>query len=219
MKNAFLLLVLANLGFLAWHYWFAERPPPVGPVASEQAPRLALPEQTADAVLDSPAFGQSYSCVSLGPFLDIDEARRARIQLELNGYAPEGRTVETTIGTRKWVYLPPFPSRERARVVMNELREQDVGDLYVEPSGEYRNAISLGLFSNPNLARTRSEQIRRLGYEPRIIDLARTNTLFWLDFQLNTGQLVKATEFQTAPDRILRLEPRECTDDAQLRID
>ncbi|MEE9141134.1 MAG: SPOR domain-containing protein [Gammaproteobacteria bacterium] len=205
MRNLFLLLLLVNLGFLAWRFWVAPEPERMG-AEPEVAPTL----QTPDPMAGGTAPANQPGCVSLGPFLNAEEAERAATRLRNGGYTPEQRVVEAIIATRTWVYLPPFPTRERARDAMRDLRDQGVTDLYVEPGPENRNAISLGLFSSPTSAERRAREIRALGYETRVSRLPRRSFLYWLDFELQSYGLVEAREFQTAPERILRLEPRPC---------
>lgn len=51
MRNLFLALLLANLGFAAWYHWFAERPQPGRAAAVESLPGITLVSEVDPALL------------------------------------------------------------------------------------------------------------------------------------------------------------------------
>lgn len=61
--------------------------------------------------------------------------------------------------TNYWVMLPPYPNRAKADEAAAMLDGKSVKDFFIVRSGEYENAVSLGVFSGPERARSRSEQI------------------------------------------------------------
>ena len=67
MRNLFLVLVLANLGFAAWHFWFADTTDPVRPAAPD-TPTITLLEELEDSNAP-PANVQR--CISIGPFAEL----------------------------------------------------------------------------------------------------------------------------------------------------
>lgn len=103
--------------------------------------------------------------------------------------ALEQRGLEARSGTEEghgeshWVLLPPFPDEDAARNVMARLREKGVRDLYLVPSGENRNAISLGVFKERPRADQRLARIRRLGFDARMRSLPLPSTRYWVRFR------------------------------------
>ena len=100
----------------------------------------------------------------------------------------EERGIEARTGTEKghgeshWVLLPPFPNTDMARNLMDRLREKGVKDLYLVPSGENRNAISLGVFKERPRADERLARIRRLGFDAEMRSLPLPSTRYWVRF-------------------------------------
>lgn len=84
MRNLFLVLVLANLGFAAWHFWFADTAVPVRP-AEPDTPTITLLEELEDSDT-APASVQR--CISIGPFADPALAEAAAATLRAVGLDP-----------------------------------------------------------------------------------------------------------------------------------
>jgi hypothetical protein len=86
-----------------------------------------------------------------------------------------------------------------------------VTDLCIEPGGDMRNSVSPGLASDRVRAKTRAGDVRRLACSPRIQDRHRSASVYWMDFALAANEEVVPGDFQTRPNRIIRLESRDCT--------
>ena len=84
MRNLFLVLVLANLGFAAWHFWFADTAVPVRP-AAPATPTITLLEELEDSGAP-PASVQR--CISIGPFAELALADAAAATLRAVGLDP-----------------------------------------------------------------------------------------------------------------------------------
>lgn len=84
MRNLFLVLVLANLGFAAWHFWFADTADPVRPAAPD-TPTITLLEELEDPDT-APASVQR--CISIGPFANPALADAAAATLRAVGLDP-----------------------------------------------------------------------------------------------------------------------------------
>lgn len=113
--------------------------PPAPAKAPEPAPAAAAP----------PALPRTGGCVAIGV---LTEADAVRAQAALDAVAPNLTITmirEDDI-TSWWVYLPPAPGDLARRVA--ELRSSGVKDIYVMPDGNWRGAISLGLFRQEELA-------------------------------------------------------------------
>lgn len=66
---------------------------------------------------------------------------------------------EQVTKTNYWVMLPPYPNRAKADEAAAMLGDKSVKDFFIVRSGEYENAVSLGVFSSADRAKSRSEQI------------------------------------------------------------
>lgn len=84
MRNLFLVLVLANLGFAAWHFWFADTSDPVR-AAEPDTPTITLLEEVEDS---DPAPASVRRCISIGPFADPALAEAAAATLRAVGLDP-----------------------------------------------------------------------------------------------------------------------------------
>lgn len=222
MRNLFLILLLANFGLLAWQRWIApadEATPVI--IAQDKLPRLMLAEEAmieeragprAAPLDDAPPpmiLGEAPGrCVSIGPFRDLAEAEQAISTLRVAGHTPEQRLTEGEVWVGHWVYLPAFDSRAAARVAMNKLKKRGVADSYIVPSGEERNAVSLGVFAERDRAERRAAEISSLGYTPRIADRHRSGAVYWVDTELEPGGSLDP-ELEI-PGRIMRLEVEAC---------
>lgn len=84
MRNLFLVLVLANLGFAAWHFWFADTSEPIR-AAESDTPTITLLEELEDSGA-TPASVQR--CISVGPFAELALADAAAAILRAVGLDP-----------------------------------------------------------------------------------------------------------------------------------
>ncbi|HKJ77328.1 MAG TPA: SPOR domain-containing protein [Gammaproteobacteria bacterium] len=116
-------------------------------------------------------------------------AGRDRLLQALKEHGVDARSgTEEGHGESHWVLLPPFPDEDAAREVMARLREKGVQDLYLVPSGENRNAISLGVFKERPRADQRLARLRRLGFDPEMRSLPLPSTRYWVRFRWPGGR-------------------------------
>lgn len=127
-------------------------------------------------------------CATLGPFYAPDQAAAGAAQLHDLGFEPTLRQSGGQLRSGFWVYLPPFTSREDAKIVAARLREQGIEDMFIVSDAENRNAISLGLYSTAERADRRAAFMGKLGYTPRIAERFRDATLYWLDYREPVGE-------------------------------
>lgn len=227
MRNLFLALVLANLAFAAWTRWFApDRPGLPLPGDSDAAGLTLVSELAGDAGdpsdVDPPAPDGAAEaspplttlaetrCISLGPFRELSQAATAAANLRSTGLRPTQRLAEGDIWVGYWVYLPDFPSRAEADKALSKLRANGVSDSYIVPGGETGHTISLGVFSEIKRAGRRREEVRRLGFDPLVVDRNRRGTVYWVDLTLEPGEDLSPEKLQALPGRIIRLERRGC---------
>jgi hypothetical protein len=294
MRNAFFLLVLANLGFAAWHSWYSpsrvphtadtdlpkltlvrEVPPEVADrrEANAAAPEVHLP--TDDAALAKaqqssgageqpaaqgtlPASGRqpvsasapktapapavtppavsaparaaasppastqtpaaaspphdavaAARCTSVGPFRDLAQAATAAATLRTSGYQPTQRVADGDIWIGYWIYIDAIPTEAEANAILAKVRGQGITESYVIPNSDSGNLVSLGVFGEIGNVTRRREQVRALGYDPKVVDRTRRGTVYWVDVALTADQTLDLDKLQT-PGRIQRLEQRAC---------
>ena len=240
MKPLFLALLLANIILFAWTQWHAPAGPsgaaptvnsvPTLQLASEgarenapvAAPTEALkpappavsasPESTTGPTDQSGALLNGVArCISLGPFRDLAEASQASSTMRGSGYAPRTRLAQGDVWAGLWVYLADLPSRAEAQRAMAVLKQRGVADAYIMPAADQTNVISLGIFSEPQRAQRRAEEVRALGFTPTIADRTRKDTVYWIDIDLKpTDSMVSPADFQSESGRIVRLQVVAC---------
>jgi hypothetical protein len=185
MRVFFLLLIAINLGFFAWAKFYAtpdaaaDPEPPRRQVNPEGIRLLTGPElaglpalkpkpagQGTQAVLTDassrgPAAGGS--CVEWGGF-SVAEAPRAEQVLEplALGARLSQRRSEEKAGW--WVFIAPQGNRAAAMKKTAELKALGIDDYFViQEEGSMRWAVSLGVFSSEEAAKTRFEALRGKG--------------------------------------------------------
>ena len=293
MRNAFFLLVLANLGFAAWHAWYSpsrvphasdadlpkltlvrEVPPevvdrreanaaapevhlptddaalakaqqssgageqpaaqgtlPAGrqPVSTSASQTPPAPAATPPPASASPRTAASPSastqtpaaaspprdaaaaarCTSVGPFRDLAQAATAAATLRTTGYQPTQRVADGDIWIGYWIYIDAIPTEAEANAILAKVRGQGITESYVIPNSDSGNLVSLGVFGEIGNVTRRREQVRALGYDPKVVDRTRRGTVYWVDVALTADQTLDLDKLQT-PGRIQRLEQRAC---------
>jgi hypothetical protein len=93
---------------------------------------------------------------------------------------------ETQIQLKKyWVMLPPYKSPSAAIAALKQLKETKVKDYYRIHSGDYTNAISLGLYSTIDAAKRRVREVRAQNItvgSPKLEEIELPAKRFWLTF-------------------------------------
>lgn len=240
MKALFLALLLANLVVLAWTQWHAPAKPSPPSVATNPVPTLQLaaensaqsepqtpvaepphttqpppalpPRESASPPQSSAALINDVArCISLGPFRDLAEASQASSTMRGSGHAPRTRLAQGDVWAGLWVYLADLPSRAEAQRAMSVLKQKGVADAYIMPAADQTNVISLGIFSEPQRAQRRAEEVKALGFTPSIADRTRKDTVYWIDIDLKpTDAMVNPSDLPSEGGRIVRLQVVAC---------
>ena len=200
MRYLFLFLVLLNLAYWGWQQTVAPPEPlPPARVVADVPPLLLLGERETGVV--PPAEPEAVEiagdetrevsddtepaqrrCFTVGPLRTAESADSLAAAIGAEGFDVSLREREEEEIAGYWVYLAPYESRKAALAVARELADKGIKDYYVVPNGDYTNAVSLGLFSEPQRADRRTRRIADLGYEALTSVRYRTRTLFWLDY-------------------------------------
>lgn len=178
MRPVFLLLLAANLAVLAWFLNFpsesAVDPEPARRQLNPEKIRvldakelkelgaLPPPRQKPPAIL--PAAGTAGSaCVEWGGFAlaEAPKAEQALAPLGLGARLTQRRSEETA---GWWVFIPPQANRAGAMKKAAELKALGVDDYFVlQDEGKMRWAVSLGVFSSEDAAKSRLDALRAKG--------------------------------------------------------
>ncbi len=150
--------------------------PMAGAKAEPQVQRTAQPvpaESTVPAAVAAPA---ENICQTLGPFLKKHDVTAVFALLARNGYQVNVRDGDTRVPNGYWVYLPAMQASQARRIVA-DLDAHGMTDYYIGK----QNYISLGIFSDKDKAERRLQEVKRLGYQPKIDQRYRTRDVYWLD--------------------------------------
>jgi hypothetical protein len=236
MRTFCLVLILGNALFFSWaqlidvHVSSLERtpavnvaPPPRIVLAKEaattpepavvkdvQPPRVEPLEPAPTTQVAAATGNDPMSCTSVGPFADLADASHAQASLRTAGFSPRQRLEQGELWVGYWVSVQNLESRGAAEMAVQTLAESGIKDVYLMPSSD-PPILSLGVFSDYHRAERRGQEIRALGFEPRIDDRKRAGSVYWLDVDLpEPGKSIDTSIFQTDPGKIMRLELRGC---------
>ncbi|MBI2382358.1 MAG: SPOR domain-containing protein [Gammaproteobacteria bacterium] len=139
---------------------------------------------------------QMERCWRSAVLAETDASARLELALRSQGWVTR-RVAEPVSGTNDYiVYWPRFPDRARALAKMRELRSQGV-DSFVIGEGEWRNGLSLGLFSRRENAKRHAEELRRRGLQAAVGPRSREPERLRFEVRLPAGADLSAvgTEF------------------------
>jgi hypothetical protein len=196
VRTAFLVLLLANVGFFAWWRYgsptdAASDPAPLArqidpeklkvvaakdlPPPSPAKPVAAIKPEPAPQPPASPPV--ALKCLEWGSFT-LTDAPRAEKSLEPLALGPRlgQRRTEETAGW--WVFIPPQKianPRQAALRKAAELRNLGIEDYFiVQEEGQHRWALSLGVFRTEEAARARLAVLRAQGVRTALVGSRET---------------------------------------------
>jgi hypothetical protein len=172
MRVLFLLVVLANLAFFVWARYFS---PPDAAADLRPLARQIEPDKLkviSAAELSKIPLAQKkppappapvLACVEWGSFAlaDVPRAEKALEPLALGARLAQRRADEVA---GWWVHIPPQPTRQAAVNKAAELKYLGVQDYFVvSEEGQYRWAVSLGVFRTQEAAQAHLGVLRDQG--------------------------------------------------------
>ena len=224
MRALFLVLLLANILFLAWTRWIAPAPDAAGNAtpSSQEGSRVIrllreepVQRQQSDVAQGTgPADpGVVASCVSGGPYLDKAGAERAAARLDGLGFSSRLRTARDEVWVGQWVRIEDFATADDAGNALAALKAAGIADAYLlaeEPTG---NVVSLGVFSDPGRAAQVMAKAMQAGFTPQVEDSYREEDVFWLDVDRSDNAGLPGLEmFRIQDGGGTRIELRACPD-------
>ena len=178
MRLAALILLLCNLGFLAWAMYAPEpgtvEPQLVAQQMKADAIRLLNDQQVAALAARKVEVIKVAACLEWGAFNtpDVPKARESLATLAGGARITERQAEEAT---GWWVYVPPQTNRQAANLKVAELRKLGVEDYFiVQDDSRFRFAVSLGIFSSEEAARARLERLRARGVRSAQVAVRQT---------------------------------------------
>ena len=187
MRVLFLFLVLANVAFLAWSRHYAPHDKPAGdpnPLARQVDPeklKIVPPGELRVPPAPKPAAAPVSAgpvtpgaCLEWGSFTltDYPRAQKALEPLALGSRLGARRTEELAPW---WVHMPPQGSRQAALRKSAELKALGVEDYFiVGDEGEWRWALSLGVYRTEEAAQARLAALRAQGVRTALVERRET---------------------------------------------
>ena len=222
MRVLFLLLLLANLLFLAWTRWVV--PPPAGaslatPQASTPLRPIRLQHEAAGATAGTAGGGNSApgenlaaaSCVSVGPFLEQAQADAASSSLQRLGFTSRLRSATDEVRVGQWVRVADLATPADATIALAALQAAGLDDAYVVADEGPGNVVSVGVFANPRRAAEVAATVTRAGFTPQTTDRMRALDVFWLDVDRRAnGGIPELQDVGEPAEGALPLELRVC---------
>ncbi|WP_370979647.1 SPOR domain-containing protein [Agaribacterium sp. ZY112] len=184
MRYIFISLLLVNIALAVWGFsGVAETkvspssPGVLAPVlktmSQEIVPRSDAPD---------PAEASPEMCELVGPFDQGGEAEAFVERLQSVEIEAVIKQIELPAGQSYWVHLPPEDSETTAYRKLAALQGQGI-ESYVIAQGELKNAVSLGVFTYPELADKRVDTAKAMGLDAQVTIVERTQIETWVSIR------------------------------------
>lgn len=189
-----LVIVLAALNLAVWFVPDWIEPARYVGVSSGTLPRVSSLKVASDSTQSS---SQEAAClrITLGIFDTRGDAESVTAGLKRSAGIVE---VEEELPPLHWVLIPPQPP-EAARAQFRELYLQGV-ESYIVSRGEYRNAISLGLFESLEAAQSVLAEKKQANLNVVLAKFPRNRLGYALVFEVESmaeSEWVQAVEAET----------------------
>jgi hypothetical protein len=220
LRALFLLLLLANILFLAWTRWVV--PPSSSPARTAAAQGQALQPirlrsepapsgAAAQPVATAAASLLSASCVSVGPFVDPAHADAARSRLERLGFSSRRRVVQDEVRVGYWVRVPKITSLAAATNAIAKLHRVGLGDATVVVGEDVGATVSVGVYADASKAAEVAQAVQDAGFAPETSERLRTLEVLWLDVDRQAnGGLPAMEDLGEPPAGALPYDMRAC---------
>lgn len=155
-------------------------------------PEEEVPSKESETATADPEAKVEERCLRVGGIRSESQVQSLRQSLQKLGgeaFSQGGDAGAASGNTKYWVMLPPYPDLNKATEAAAALQSMKIKDFFVVRSGEYANAVSLGVFSTRERAERRKAQITALEGSKLVtkieaIGSSSGNDYFWLSFKL-----------------------------------
>jgi hypothetical protein len=188
----FLLLLVLNAFYLVWNRQQAPLlPKEVAPISVAGARQdVQLLSDSARTPMPAVAPDRAEDvCMFLGSFSEPAAAAVLEQRLLSLDVQSDVQAFEASGSVDFWVYLAPLASRQASLRQLRELQARRI-DSYIITEGELANGISLGIFPRHDSAESVMQRLRSAGYEPRLRELARSVSSYWVRILPSSRRLV-----------------------------
>ena len=127
-------------------------------------------------------------CLLVGPLVDINP-QELRQQLSSYSFGEEFVWRTTTISEGYWLIIPPLGSQAEASKMLKDLRSKEI-DSFLIAEGEYRNGITLGVFSDKSNMEHYRRELADQGYPVVIVPRVSTREELWLQLRRYSDQQI-----------------------------
>ena len=138
-----------------------------------------IPPQQALATPASPDPPANTICAIVGPFSERDAAQTAAAEIHAAGGSVEWRPETISAAPVYLVYVAPAANKDAAVATWRALRAQSI-EAFIIPSGERRNGISVGVFSEQPRAQAQRQRVAELGHPVQVATMERSATAYRL---------------------------------------
>jgi len=206
VRAVFLVLLTANLLFLAWARWIDTPREANGQDSLARLPRLQLvtdpaPARKPTSLNSGPAEAMeaisqrtslrledpNQTCTSVGPFSDIASAARAAGLLTQRGFHLRQRAEEGEAIEGYWVFVGGMQSDDEVSRLVDRLSKNGFTDAHIMKNYSTNRRVSVGMFSTRERAERRAAAIRNIGLQPEVGERKFPGTVYWVDVTLQRG--------------------------------
>lgn len=208
MKWLIYILLLVNLGMFVWHY---QSPSADSVKQSKQQvnlPKLVLLREVLPDSRSRRRFpGNEFDnldvrhCYRLGSFVGKTSVNKALELFNAQGIQAQQSSYKDKNQDGFWVFIPPQSSRKKAKEIITEFKAMGEKHFFLVANGEFKNAISLGLFSLRKHADARFEEMTKLGFGPALRNVNLPKSLFWLDWERDPDNHISREVFINLRER------------------
>lgn len=131
---------------------------------------------------------ESNLCLLIGPLVDVNPQELYQ-QLSPYRYGEELVWRATTISEGYWLIIPPLGSQAEASKMLKDLRSKEI-DSFLIAEGEYRNGITLGVFSDKSNMEHYRRELADQGYPVVIVPRVSTREELWLQLRRYSEQQI-----------------------------
>ncbi len=125
-------------------------------------------------------------CVTLGPFIDKDDA--FELNNELKNLKVQSVIRRVTEQERFWIYVQGKNASEKPRKVLRTLKQNGIRDYQLIASKGKKYIISLGWFDKETPAAHRMKKLAELGIDAKLQVKGAKGEQIWVDYLLPRGK-------------------------------
>lgn len=186
------LVLSGNMLAAFWFYSLREFRNEVNPLTkdSKEKPALFLLGE-----LSETTFTVQAGCLLFGIFTDLRAAMEVRAGIARLGVDASLVRETTAIGADYWVFIPDDVLAAEIGSVLLELRAS-MGSSVELTEGERARVISVGVYSDRDVAEIQVSRLKALGYDAYIDEIPQLTHAFWLGVDGREQEIMNAFDWK-----------------------